>query len=233
MTWRPWIISAMLILVVVVNGMLLVKEQLPSIDQGPEVSKIQEKLRSLQYLPGSRRANFSDAMGMSPDLADAAVKQISRFDKQAEKFERLLEEQAAELVDVFCPSDRVPQPYAALSYLVFQENNARYVVDPIALRRFEHQPWYDASLVPALYDQFERTESRKQEATVMAVSAALLNREADALDGTAPWSLSLMGSWGFTRLESREPRVTRLVVEYFALMHFLTELANTNSGICA
>ena len=37
----------------------------------------------------------------------------------------------------------------------------------------------------------------------------------------------------FPRLVKREPRVQALAVEYFALMHFVTELANLKSGICA
>ena len=133
---------------------------------------------------------------------------------------------------MFCPSERVPQPYAALSYLVFEDNGVRRVVDAGALHRFERQTWYDRALVPALYDQFERGEVRKQEATLMAVTAVLINREADALDGVSPWSTSLMGSWGFNRLEKAEPRIKLLVIEYFGLMHYLTELANTQGGIC-
>lgn len=233
MIWRPWIVSALLILAGVVNAMLLLKEQIPTIEKTPELVKSQEILKIISYLPNSRRANFTDVMGLRPELADAAANQISRYDRQGERFARLLEDQAAELVDVFCPSERLPQPYAALSYLVEEENGIRRVVDATTLVRFERQAWYDRSLVPALYDRFERTESRKQEATVMAVSAALLGREADALDGVSPWSQSLMGSWGFSRLESREPRISRLVVEYFALMHYLTELANSPRGICA
>lgn len=232
MTWRPWVIAGLLILAFLVNGMLVVQERLPIAEQAPDVRKIEEKLRTMQYLASNRRANFQ-AMGMSFELAEATANHISRFDRQQEKFERLLDEQAAELVEVFCSTEKVPQPYAALAYLVYEENGARYVIDPSTLRRLERQKWYDASLVPALYDHFERTERRKPDATLMAVGALLLDREEAALDGQAPWSIGLVGTWGFPRLVKQEPRVERLAVEYFGLMHYLTELANTQRGICS
>lgn len=232
MTWRPWVIAGLMILAVLVNGMLVINERIPSPEEVADVKKIEEKLRTLQYLPNNRRANFQ-TMGMSFDLSEAAASHIGRFDRQGEKFYRLLEEQAAELEEVFCPSPGLPQPYAALAYLVYEENGARYVVDPITVRRFERQPWFDRALVPALYDHFERTETRKPDATLMAVAAAVLDREEDALDGVPPWSLGLIGSWGFPKLEKRTPRITRLAVEYFALMHFITEIANLQRGICS
>ncbi|MEQ1505373.1 MAG: hypothetical protein ABMB14_24285 [Myxococcota bacterium] len=232
MTWRPWIVTALLILALLLDALLLINEQIPSVRHEQEVVDVEEKLRTLQYLPGNRRGNFQ-TMGMPFEVAEAAASQISRFEKQGERFQKLLEEQGAEVADVFCPSEKLPQPYAALSYLVYEENGTRYVVDPNALRRFDRQPWYDASLVPSLYDQFERTAARKDQATLMAVSAALLGMEEAALDGESPWSLGLLGSWGFSRLEKRQPKVTALAIEYFALMHFLTELANAPDGICS
>ena len=232
MTFRPWLILGLLSVAVVANVVLLYQERIPSIAAAPEVRKIEEKLRTLQYLPSNRRANFQ-TMGMEYDMAEAAANHISRFQRQEERFLKLMDEQAAEVVDVFCPTTGLPQPFAALQYLVYEENGIRYVVDPLTVKRFEAQPWFASSLVPALYDHFERTERRKAEATLMAVSAALLNREVDALDGQNPWSLGVLGGWGFGRLVKQDPRVKTLAIEYFALMHFLTELANTRKGICS
>jgi hypothetical protein len=232
MTWRPWVVSGLFILAVLLNGMLLVNERIPSPEQLPEVRRIEEKLRTLQYLPSTRRANFQ-TMGMSFELAEATANFFGNFDRRGDRLSRLLEEQAAELTDVFCATEGVPQPYAALAYLAAEENGTRLVVEPLKIRRFERQSWFDRALVPALYDQFERTESRKPDATLMAISATLLDREEDALNGVAPWQIGLLGSWGFTRLEKKEPRIARVVIEYFSLMHYLTELANTPSGICS
>ncbi|MBX2800594.1 MAG: hypothetical protein KTR31_23140 [Myxococcales bacterium] len=232
MTLRPFVVAALLIVAVLLVGALLANERILDPDESPELEKFDEPLRGLQYLPGNRRGNFQ-AMGMEFEMAEATASHIHRFQGQAPRFEALLDEHAAELVDVFCPSD-LPQPYGALAYLVTQENDQRRVLDADLLTRFERQLWYDdTGLVPALHDRFERTENRKGQATLMAVSAALLGREEDALTGRSPWSSSLLGSWGFARLIGQEPQVQRVTIEYFALMHWLTELANTRDGICS
>jgi hypothetical protein len=228
--WRPWIIAALLIIAVLVNGMLLVNERIPAKIAEVEVETSDERLKNLAYTAGNRRANFQ-VMGMSVDLAEDTANHYSRFARQAERFDGLLEEQATELTPLLCPG-RLPQPYAALAVLVFEENGVRYVVDPTTIKQLEPQKWFDASLVPALYDQYERTPNRRAEATLMAVSAALLGMEEDALEGQSPWSRGVLGSWGFSRLEAQQPRVRRMVIEYFSLMHFLTELANGQDGIC-
>ncbi|MCB9683587.1 MAG: hypothetical protein H6735_00940 [Alphaproteobacteria bacterium] len=233
MTWRPWVVFAVLMLAALLNGTLIIVEQIPKIDAGPEIIKVDERLRTLQYTAANRRANF-EVMGMDPELADATARWINRYEKQqAERIYKMLEEQSAEVADVFCSSERAPQPYAAMRYLVYEENGVRQVVNPLAMRRFEFQDWYATSYVDALYDHFERSQARKPDATIMAVGAVFTKREIDALDGVAPWSLGLVGSWGFGRLTKKEPRVQALVVEYFALMHFITELANLKRGICA
>lgn len=233
MTWRPWVVFACLMLAALLDGTLIIVEQVPRLDAGPDIIKVEERLRTLQYTAANRRANF-EAMGMTPDLADATARQIQRYEKQqAERFYAMLDEQAAEVADVFCSSERTPQPYTALRYLVYEENGVRQVVDPLSMRRFESQKWYETSYVEALYDHFERAQAHKPDATIMAVGSVLTRREIDALDGVAPWSLGLVGSWGFGRLVKKEPRVQALVVEYFALMHFVTELANLKRGICA
>lgn len=232
MIWRPWVISSLGLVACVLLAVLLATERIPSPDQAPELKKIQEKLRTLQYQPNNRRANF-DVMGLGPDDADAAARYVARYDRQTDKLKKILEDQTAELTRVFCPSEDLPQPYAALEVLVEESNGARYVVDPIQLKDFESQAWYARSLVPALYDHFERNENRKPDATLMAVSAAILAREGDALEGVSPWSLGLVGTWGFGKLKKQEPRIQVLVIEYFSLMHYLTELANSPRGICS
>ncbi|MEZ4234757.1 MAG: hypothetical protein R3F59_01050 [Myxococcota bacterium] len=231
MTWRPWVIASLLVLAALVNGTLLYFEVIPSrqVEQGE--TNLNERLKNLTYIPGNRRANFQ-AMGMDVDLAEATASNFNRFSRQREKFERLLDEQAPELSRVLCPAE-LPQPYGAMSILVYEENGVRRVVDPATLRQFEHQKWFDASLVYPIYNAYERTPNRRAEATIMGVSAALLGMEEDALEGRSPFSSGVLGSWGFSNLSSQQPRVRQLVIEYFSLMHFLTELANTGDGICA
>jgi hypothetical protein len=174
-------------------------------------------------------------MGMSDELADAAANHAARFAGQTERFRKVLEEQSAEMTDVLCPSEKLPQPYSMLAYLVYEEASIRYVADPAMMQRLERNPWFDTENIEGLHNAFERVENRRQEATLMAISAGLLNREDAALEGVSPWYRGRgIGSWGFQRLERSEPRITRLAIEYFGFMHFLTEIANEpQRGICS
>jgi hypothetical protein len=227
------VIVALGLVATMVSAALLWTEQIPRVERIDETHHDYDKaLRSLQYVPNQRRYNFQQ-FGMTYEMAESTANQIARFEKQRERFAQALTEQAAEVGDAFCPSESLPQPYAALAYLVEEENGVRRVTDWTLLRRLERQPWYDQSLVPALYDKFERAESHRSEATLMAVSAALLRKESAALDGESPWSTGLTGTFGFSRLVGREPRIEQLAIEYFGLMHFLTEIANGQGGICS
>jgi hypothetical protein len=232
MSWRPWITVGLLFFAFVWNAMLMVQEQLPVADVAPEVARVNEVLRHLQYAPTSRRNNFKE-MGFTDDQADRCATMIDRFKGATEKFKTMLLEQGAEVGDAFCPSDGVPQPYSALRYLVLEENENRQVFQPERLIAFEEQPWYGIAPVDAVYNQLERAEGRKADATLMGVSALLLAREADVLEGNAPWSSGLMGSWGFKRLKKDNPSIEIMALRYFSLMHFLTELANTRDGVCS
>ena len=101
-------------------------------------------------------------------------------------------------------------------------------------------PWEQAALslmalpifaVSGVYNTLELT-GRRPDATLMGVSAVLLGRERDVLEGNSPWSMSLFGAWGFASLKQSQPSIERIATEYFALMHLLTELANAQDGIC-
>ena len=214
------------------NAVMIFHEKVPTAEVVQEVGRIHEVLRHLQYLPTSRRNNFKE-MGFNDDQADACAKMIDRYKGKTEKFKSMLSDQADQVVDVFCPSDRVPQPYAALRLLVLEENERRDVLDFQRFISFEEQPWYGNAPVDAVYNQLERTEARKADATLMGVSALLLGREGDALDGNAPWATGMMGAWGFKRLKKESPTVEVIAIQYFSLMHYLTELANKRDGICS
>lgn len=215
----------------VLNLALAWNEELPKPVTGDEVAKIDEPLRHIDYKPTNRRNNFKE-MGMDDDLAHAVATRIDKYVNLKAKLVDLLQQQAAEVGDAFCPTAGLPQPYAATQFLVEEENDRRAVVDSGRLVRFEAHPWFDKSPVLQVYTELESVEERRADATVMGVGALILNKEADVLDGASPWSRSIVGSWGYSALKRRYPKVEVMTIEYFSLMHFLTELANAPDGIC-
>lgn len=232
MTWRPWIITALLLGMFLVNLVLVFQERLPDPTVTEQIMAINEPLRHLSYKASTRRNDFKE-MGMDDDLAHAVATRIDRYVGMKAKFQQMLADQAADVGDVFCPTPGLPQPYAASRYLILEENDRRDVADAGRLIRFDEQPWYAKSPVQQIYNVLEHTENRRAEATVMGVSALLLGREADVLDGTGAWSRGVLGTFGFRRLERQSPSIRVMVIDYFSLVHYLTELANTPDGICS
>lgn len=231
MIWRPWIVGGLLLVAVLVNGALIALERVPSSDATEVVTRVDEPLRHLLYTPTNRRNNFK-IMGMDDDLAHVVATRIDRHTASQARLEELLTRHAADVGQAFCPNSGMPQPWAALRFLVREENGRREVVDPTRLLAFEPQPWFAAAPVEQLHREFEAVAQRPPDATLMGVSAALLGKEIEALEGRSPWSRGLVGSWGFRRLSRDAPQVEKMVVDYFSLVHYLTELANRPGGIC-
>lgn len=231
MNWRALFVALTLVGAVLLNMALAFWEHIPKPEGELEVVRVDEVLRHIQYTASTRRNNFKE-MGMDDALADAAASRIDRLMRKKEAWRELLAEQAAEVGPSFCPGTGLPQPYAVMRFIVKEENDRRDVIDSERLSLFEEQPWFVGSPVDAVYTSIELTTSRKADATVMGVGAVLLAKEDDLLDRMSPWSTGIMGTWGVSPLMSEYPTSRRLLIEYFALMHYLTELANTRDGIC-
>lgn len=231
MIWRPWIVAGLLLVAVLVNAALVAFERVPSPDAAEVVTRVDEPLRHLLYTPTNRRNNFK-AMGMDDELAHVVATRIDRHAASEARLLELLERHSADVGEAFCPGSGLPQPWAALRFLVRDDGGRREVVDAGRLYAFEPQPWFATAPIDMLYRELEAVPDRRGDATLMGVAAALLGREVDALEGRSPWSRGLVGTWGFRRLTRDAPQVEKMVVDYFSWVHYLTELANRPDGIC-
>jgi hypothetical protein len=232
MVWRPWLVVAALVAAFLVNGVLLLRERIPEPADKPVEAQI-EPLRHLEYRENNRRRNLTDGFGMDQALAERTGKQMEAYGKYKPQLAKLLKDHAEVVTEAFCPTDQLPQPYAALEFLVTEVNGRRDVIAPDRLVVFESQEWFqsDRASIAGVYNALETT-GRREDATLMGVSAVLLGQERDVLEGNSPWSTSLFGTWGFAALKRDKPSIEQLAMEYFALMHVLTELANGQDGIC-
>lgn len=218
-----------LIVAFVTNVALLASEDLPAERRDTTIDQV-SPVAQLIYVPANRTRNLQ-VMGLDPELVKEANRQMSSMDGDLERLRLLLEQNTAAGATAFCSQD-LPPPYSAIGVLVTQDNDRRSATGPQRLARLEEAPFFDRSLTLSLYERLELADRRKGQATVMAVGAVLTGREADALEGNAPFSLGL-GGWGLAKLEASDPAVRPKLATYFAMMHVLTELATDPSdGIC-
>ena len=233
MSWRPWIATALLAGSVLVNVGLLYQER---IDPPAEAADLKDEVKDillLEYRPENRRQNF-EAMGLDEELVGVTVKRTKSFSESAARLKALIDEDSEEVANALCPGGKLPARYAALGLVVEPASTGSLkVIEPRDIRRFVIQDWFLESLAEEVFAELELTRDRKPDATVMGVAALLLKKDAEALDGQSPWSRGFGGSWGLSALMKRYPEAKTLVVQYFAMMHLLTELArDADDGVC-
>ncbi len=238
MSWRGFFVVAALLGAIIVNAALIVFERHATPEEVAEVVDARkDRLLGIAFTPGTRIKNCKD-FGFNDSLAEAVAQRTGKLEhRYKEKFKEKLVEYADEVGWALCggSADTLPQRYAALSFLVEEENGKRKPIDVASLNYFEEREWWAATsaTIEDLYVEFERSKNTKEDSTVMGVSAILLSREAEALAREAPWGRGgLQGRWSYEKLSSDEPAVEGRLVEYFALMHLLTEIANDTGGIC-
>ncbi|MEZ4318028.1 MAG: hypothetical protein R3F61_11010 [Myxococcota bacterium] len=234
MAWRPWIVVLALIVALMLNAALVYRERIPDLEVKETVALEDEPLRHMTYAANTRLQNFTE-MGLDEELAQRAANLAAGLQSNRARYMKMLEDQALDVGDAFCPSSsKLPQPYAAMRFLVLQEGGRRDVIDGHnALFQFEVQPWFEkeGGALP-VYNTMERTASRRLDATLMGVSAVLLGREQEAVNQRGPWATGFLNGGSFSTIESESPAIRQTTAEYFALMHYITELANEQDGIC-
>jgi hypothetical protein len=232
--WRPWLIVLALFVSLALNAALVIQEKVPEleVDEDPQLRR--EPLRLLTYSSRQRRKNF-EVMGLDEEHRDRAATIADRLHKQnAKRYRKMFEEQGLDVARTFCPTTSgLPQPYDAMRYVVLEEGGQRDVIDGTnALFLFEEQEWFGAAGADAVYNRLERRQGRRNDATLMGVSALLLGRENEAVNERGPWSTGFLGGGSFSTLESENPAIRQTTAEYLALVHVLTEIANEPDGLC-
>jgi hypothetical protein len=233
MNWRPWIIAALFLAMLVANLTLVVTERVlpPELEEGL-VDRRQDDLATTPFTDTTRLANLR-AFGLPEEMAVAANRRIETMFNDNRRLKELLRVSAEDVQQALCwaGGEDIPQRYAAVSILIEQEdagggNMERRLIDWERTTHIQIQDWYATSLVPQVYRMNELGPVDEPESTVIGLAAILSGREQDLLDQNAPFNR------GFSAVLRAEPRVEEVLVEYIALMHLLTELANADDGIC-
>ncbi len=236
MTWRHFLLIAVTLAMFIINGVLLGFENvnLTSTASGP-VDLIVDPLINTTWRPDQRLTNFR-AFGLPEEMAKDAADRSEAIYNDRERLLALLEQDATLLSTYLCPRSGVPERYMAMHFLVSTRDVGGGALerDVISFNRVTELPlqdWASTSPVPEVYEQVELTASRRADATAMGVGAILTVREEDVFARRRPFGG--VGRWSFNNLMSNEPDLEEKLVEYFALMHILVELASEPEvGIC-
>lgn len=233
MNWRPWLIVALLIGVVVVNSALMYFEEVAGPEEVAEAKdEVKDKLATIAFTPATRRANFT-AFGLPEDLVEATADQAKRVEKRKDRLVELLREHADVVGPGLCAGiGSLPQRYAALAFLVAEGEGKREVMAYDSVTYFETQEWFDAGLVQDIFNEVELSEEPREAATAMGVAAILQSQEDSVIEGKSPWGKGLGQRWSLERVFANHGEAKRKLTAYFAFMHVLTEWANQDGGIC-
>ena len=236
MNWRPFVIVASLMVACIINCALLYMERIPSPQEIVEVTSNRDLLRYVQYTKGQRRGNFR-MFGMTDEMAGSTADKMKSYEGQKPRLVKMIKEEATVAGTVFCTADSGwPPPYAALEVLIREENARRSTLPISRFLQLDKQPWFGNAPVEGVYNGAEFARERKDDATLMGVSALLLGMEPDLIENKSPFAQAgFVGTWSFKKLQNdaKTAKITSMVQDYFSLMHFMVELANDDDdGIC-
>lgn len=233
-TMRPFAVVFGLVSAFVLLCGLAAREELPRRPSDDQTEALEEPLRKLRFTASLRRDNFM-TLGLSGEMADETAELAKRYMKNKQRFEKMLEDQAADVGIAFCPEpSQLPSIYGAMRFLVGEERNVRFVIDPDnELIRFNEQPWFATSgSVRPVYDALETRKDRRRDATLMGIAAILTRREQEAINLEGPWSNSAFLGGSFDTVVDSNRSVEQKAKEYLAIAHILSEIANRPDGIC-
>ena len=239
MNWRPWMVAGALFCALILNTGLLFMEQLepPAIDKASKFGG-GDPLSRLKLTATNRRKNF-EQFGLSEDMVDKADKLATKLaQERGKEFMALVTDPAnAQLATAaFCEArgtDTLPVRYQALSLLVVEEDGGRKVIEPAELTALATQEWFGAS-VHDVFEVVELVEDRQADATVMGIAAILVGQEETANKQESPWGVGLGATWKLSAVmtQFQDQKIERKLVNYFAVMHLLAEIANGEGGPC-
>ena len=197
----------------------------------------EDPLFDLQYLPARRLSNFKDGFGMPEPLAQRAVdRAVMIGDEYSRKLGLMLRdsEDPTRLLDAICGVTSESRPrYAMMRYLVLQDGTERVPVDLKRVSSLELQEWGVLAPIDTVYETLEFADDRHPDATLMGIAAVLVGAEEKVTKAQAPWGSGGLGrTWDWDRVVKEYPGIDAKVVEYVAMMHVATEMAQSSEGLC-
>jgi hypothetical protein len=229
MYWRPWIVASALMASLVFQVVLLATEELQPEKEAEGVSlQVVDPLKAIVYQPGNRIENFK-SFGLPADMATTANDRATRMLKdRGELWRKKMKENGEVTSQYFCKNQILPERIGALAVLVSEADGVRRVHPAEELSAFVEEDWFKAGQTKDVYQSFVLIKDAREDATVLVVMAVLTGQEDAAIEKTYPWDSSvatIMDQFADTKIRAK-------LIDYFATMHVLAEIAQGENGVC-
>ena len=198
----------------------------------------QDQLRGLVYTVANRSDNLR-AFGLDKKMVQQTLKQFERLeeDNDKRKITNLLRQGSSntDVIEAFCGiKDKIRPRYAVAPFLIKEHNGRRSPID-IRRERVEFYEWASTVDIKLIYEMLELRQDPKPDSTKMFYGAIFLKDEDLLINRQSPWGEGVV-SWKWTRVvrESVDKKIKleEIMTQYFALMHFFIEVAQSPQGIC-
>ena len=231
-TLRAWLVLVGIVVMASLNAFLISNEHVETVLVEDYDVEYDDRLGDIVYSKSNRSQNL-EAFGLSTDQVRESKKYFRRFEKMERQIKaRLKNDETGMLPDTFCArTDEIRPRYAAIGFLILTEKGERIVWDPKVQNDFELQAWSSPYSFETIYEDIEKGRDELPSSTAMMVTAFMASAENDLIDRQEPWGRSGR-SWSWSTVQKRFAKYLNGTVEYLALMHYVTELANTEDGIC-
>lgn len=232
MTIRSWLILVGIVLMAGLNVFLISNEHIETALPQNEEIEYDDRLSDLVYSKSNREQNLA-SFGLSSEQVKQSGKYFRRYEKMERQIgARLKNGDLAEYTRIFCARTEDIRPrYAALGMLILMENGERIIWDPKEHNEFAFQAWASPYSFEGIYEDIEKGRSELPASTAMVVAAFVSGAEEGLISRQEPWGRSGR-SWSWETVQKQYEKHMDKVVEYLSLVHYVTELANADEGIC-
>ena len=235
MNLRSWLIVVGIVAMSILNGFLISNEHIERTVERDVVVDYEDRLGDLIYMESERENNFRKFGFDEGDLKKIRG-EFKRLKRSTDQFAARLKEaeDVVLMTEVFCPRDvkSVRPRYAAARILIKESGGRRVVIDPKKDIEFVEQDWTLPLSLLDIYENIEKTKEELPYSSTMTISALLTKNEEALQRRSEPWGYLLDNSWNWPEVQEEFPRIKEELIKYFVLMHLVTEIANSENGLC-
>jgi len=225
---RVFVIFAVLLIAVVLNGVLIYTEHTPEPRGAKEEYEKVDLFRDMLWTAGTRRSNMQEFM-LTPDMVDKVDERLQAYQKRDRKG-RILEALKAnsDVGGRLCSNvGSLPSRYFAAGILMRGEEGTRksLVRFDSLMTKIKLSEDFRPINLEGMYDSTELQPNAKPDNFALNIGAILLGQEVERVNKEEDWSDGIFGSRDLQTFINAEPGVEEDMVEFFAMSHYLHEVA--------